>query len=139
MSGDPTKPDWRHTSRLSTGQRATAALLLLLLESEAPLIVDQPEDDLDNRFIANGIVPRLRNEKRLRQFVFSTHNANVPVLGDAELILGMDAEGDGESGVATIPEAWRGSIDCPEIQELVEGVLEGGKAAFETRRRKYGF
>jgi hypothetical protein len=139
VSGDPKSPEWRPMSRLSTGQKATAALLLLLLETEAPLIVDQPEDDLDNRFIADGIVPRLRKEKLRRQFVFSTHNANLPVLGDAELILGMDAEGEAESGVAQIPESWRGSIDRPEIQEIVEEILEGGKAAFETRRRKYGF
>ena len=139
VSGDPKAPEWRPMSRLSTGQKATAALLLLLLETDAPLIVDQPEDDLDNRFIANVIVPSLRKEKLRRQFVFCTHNANLPVLGDAELILAMDAEGDAESGVAEIPEAWRGSIDCPEIQEVVEDILEGGKAAFETRRRKYGF
>ena len=53
-------------------------LLLLLLESEAPLVVDQPEDDLDNRFITEGVVPIMRQEKRRRQFVFSTHNANIP-------------------------------------------------------------
>lgn len=139
VSADPKKPEWREMSRLSTGQRATAALLLLLIETEAPLIVDQPEDDLDNRFIADGIVPRLRKEKLRRQFLFSTHNANVPVLGDAELILGIDAEGDGESGIARVPEEWRGSIDCPSIQDVVESILEGGKAAFETRRQKYGF
>jgi hypothetical protein len=60
----------------------------------APLIVDQPEDDLDNRFITEGVVPIMRREKRRRQFIFSTHNANIPVLGDAELIVGMTATGD---------------------------------------------
>ena len=81
-TGDP--PDWQALEDLSTGQKATALLLLLLLESDAPLIVDQPEDDLDNRFITDGVVPRMRQEKRRRQFIFSTHNANIPVLGDAE-------------------------------------------------------
>ena len=82
-------PVWQALEELSTGQKATAVLLLLLLESEAPLVVDQPEDDLDNRFITEGIVPKMREEKRRRQFVFSTHNANIPVLGDAELIVGL--------------------------------------------------
>ena len=86
-SGDDL-PSWHSLDELSTGQKATAVLLLLLLESDAPLIVDQPEDDLDNRFITDGVVPKMREEKRRRQFVFSTHNANIPVLGDAELILG---------------------------------------------------
>jgi len=57
-----------------------------LLESDAPLVIDQPEDDLDNRFITEVVVPKMGDEKRRRQFIFSTHNANIPVLGDAELI-----------------------------------------------------
>jgi ABC-type lipoprotein export system ATPase subunit len=76
---------WQTLEALSTGQKATAVLLLLLLESDAPLIVDQPEDDLDNRFITDGVVPTMKDEKRKRQFIFSTHNANIPVLADAEL------------------------------------------------------
>ena len=134
-------PDWQPLESLSTGQKATAILLLLLLESDAPLIVDQPEDDLDNRFITEGIVPKMREEKRRRQFIFSTHNANIPVLGDAELILGLSASGSVESaqGRARISTELMGSIDAPSVRELVEEILEGGKAAFETRRRKYGF
>ena len=64
--GEP--PVWQTLQALSTGQKATAVLLLLLLESEAPLVVDQPEDDLDNRFITEGVVPIMRQEKRRRQF-----------------------------------------------------------------------
>lgn len=114
-------------------------LLLLLLESAAPLVVDQPEDDLDNRFITEEIVPRMREEKRRRQFLFATHNANIPVLGDAELILGLSASGEGESGSAkTVPE-YTGSIDARPVRELIQELLEGGEDAFERRRRKYGF
>ena len=87
--GASVAPTWKELGQLSTGQKATAVLLLLLLESDAPLIVDQPEDDLDNHFIADCIVPAMREEKRKRQFVFSTHNANIPVLGDAEQIVGL--------------------------------------------------
>ena len=138
-AGSP--PSWQELDRLSTGQKATAVLLLMLLESDAPLIVDQPEDDLDNRFITEGVVPRMREEKRRRQFIFSTHNANIPVLGDAELILGLTSSGSGdvEAGKARLASEHMGSIDAQSVRELVEEVLEGGKDAFETRRLKYGF
>lgn len=132
-------PVWQDLSELSTGQKATAILLLLLLESKAPLIVDQPEDDLDNRFITDGVVPKMREEKRRRQFIFATHNANIPVLGDAELILGLKAVGEAGQGHAEIPVEHMGSIDGRPVRELVEEVLEGGKEAFEMRRLKYGF
>ncbi|MDE2822853.1 MAG: AAA family ATPase [Chloroflexota bacterium] len=136
-AGEP--PSWHALDDLSTGQKATAVLLLLLLESDAPLIVDQPEDDLDNRFITEGVVPRMRDEKRHRQFVFSTHNANIPVLGDAELILGLTAAGEAGDGHARIASEHIGSIDAQSVRELVEELLEGGKDAFEKRRLKYGF
>lgn len=135
-SGDP--PVWRSLEDLSTGQKATAVLLLLLLESDSPLIIDQPEDDLDNRFITEGIVPRMREAKRRRQFVFSTHNANIPVLGDAELILGLTASGEGDGNARFAPNHI-GSIDDRAVRELIEELLEGGKDAFERRRMKYGF
>src|SRR6266704_2576893 len=135
-SGEP--PNWRALEDLSTGQKATAVLLLLLLESDAPLMVDQPEDDLDNRFITEGVVPRMRDEKHRRQFVFSTHNANIPVLGDAELILGLSASGEAGQGSGRIPPEHMGSIDSKRVRELVEEILEGGKEAFEMRRLKYG-
>jgi len=130
---------WQRLDHLSTGQKATAVLLLLLLESAAPLVVDQPEDDLDNRFITEGVVPIMRDEKLRRQFVFSTHNANIPVLGDAELILGLGAKGEGKEGQASILPKYMGSIDDQPVRELVEEILEGGKTAFEMRLLKYGF
>ena len=131
--GEPA--NWQTLQALSTGQKATAILLLLLLESGAPLVVDQPEDDLDNRFITEGVVPIMRQEKRRRQFIFSTHNANIPVLGDAELILGLATR----KGQARIAREHMGSIDSAPVRELVEEILEGGKTAFEMRRSKYGF
>ena len=137
------QPIWKTLQELSTGQKATAVLLLLLLESKAPLVVDQPEDDLDNRFITEGVVPIMRQEKQRRQFVFSTHNANIPVLGDSELILGLDSRGEiqereGQKLGRIMPEHMS-SIDSNPVRELVEEILEGGKDAFEMRRRKYGF
>lgn len=142
-SGDQRDEVWQSLDQLSKGQKATAVLLLLLLDSDAPLIIDQPEDDLDNRFISEVIVEKMRESKRRRQFVFSTHNANIPVLGDAELILGLDATGEVDDvegvGHAFIDPEHMGSIDSSPVRTLVEEVLEGGKDAFERRRRKYGF
>lgn len=132
-------PIWQELNELSTGQKATAVLLLLLLDSDAPLIVDQPEDDLDNRFITEGIVPRMREAKQRRQFIFSTHNANIPVLGDAEMILGLSTHNEAGRGYASIAIGHMGSIDSQPVRELVEEILEGGREAFEIRRRKYGF
>lgn len=135
--GDP--PTWQTLESLSTGQKATAVLLLLLLESDAPLVVDQPEDDLDNRFITDGVVPTMKNEKRKRQFVFSTHNANIPVLGDAELIIGLSTGAQNDAVQGRVKNNHMGSIDIGPVRIMVEEILEGGKTAFEMRRQKYGF
>ena len=139
VAADNQPPMWQALEDLSTGQKATAVLLLLLLESNAPLVVDQPEDDLDNRFISDGIVPKMREEKRRRQFIFATHNANIPVLADAELIVGLTAYGEAGQGKAKMPQEHMGSIDTQAVREMVEEILEGGKDAFEMRRLKYGF
>lgn len=125
----------RGLDELSKGQRATALLLLLLGASDAPLVIDQPEDDLDNRFVYDGIVQRLRELKGTRQIIASTHNANVPVLGDAELIVAL--EGDGQHGWPVVNGI--GSLDDASIRALAESLLEGGPAAFNARQHLYGF
>ncbi|MDQ8040867.1 hypothetical protein RDI86_03275 [Cellulosimicrobium sp. XJ-DQ-B-000] len=125
----------RSLDQLSKGQRATALLLLLLGASDAPLIIDQPEDDLDNNFVYKGVVRHLRELKGKRQIIASTHNANVPVLGDAELIVVLESHGShgrpSEAGV--------GSLDDRAIRSLAENILEGGPAAFNARHHLYGF
>ena len=120
---------------LSKGQKATALLMLLLGASDSPLIIDQPEDDLDNRFVYDGVVQRLRDLKGKRQVIVSTHNANIPVLGDAELVIGLEGNGT---------RSWPirdgiGSLDSAEIRSLAEDLLEGGRSAFEARKYLYGF
>lgn len=125
----------RTMDQLSKGQRATALLLLLLGASDAPLIIDQPEDDLDNNFVYKGVVKNLRALKGKRQVVASTHNANVPVLGDAELIVAL--ESDGTHGKPA--EGGVGSLDDRTIRALAENILEGGPAAFNARHHLYGF
>lgn len=126
---------FRPIDDLSTGQQCTAVLHLLLLDNEDPLILDQPEDNLDNAFIAERIVAELRSAKLTRQFIFATHNANIPVFGDAEWIGVLSVE----DGKGRILPRQQGAIDLPEIQRLAADILEGGEAAFNQRRQKYGF
>jgi ABC-type lipoprotein export system ATPase subunit len=126
---------FRELERLSTGQQCTAILHLLLLENPDPLVMDQPEDNLDNAFIAERIVQELRAAKTERQFLFATHNANIPVFGDAEWIGVCSASEDH----AEMPPEAQGSIDIPAIRDQVANILEGGREAFMQRKEKYGF
>ena len=123
---------YREVGRLSTGQQCTAVLHLLLLDNPDTLVIDQPEDNLDNAFIADHIVNELRNSKTKRQFIFATHNANIPVFGDAEWI-GILHEHEGRAQIQA-----SGSIDADDVKELAASILEGGKEAFNRRREKYG-
>ncbi len=127
--------NYRELERLSTGQQCTAILHLLLLSNLDPLIMDQPEDNLDNAFIADRIVSELRSAKIARQFIFATHNANIPVFGDAEWIgVFSAAEGHG-----SLPAGYQGAIDVPGIRDKAAEILEGGKTAFNQRKAKYGY
>lgn len=128
-------PVFRPLEKLSTGQQCTAILHMLLLENVDPLVMDQPEDNLDNAFIADRIVHELRAAKTKRQFLFATHNANIPVFGDAEWIGVFTAsENHGSLGVEA-----QGSIDVPTIRDQVADILEGGRDAFIQRKEKYEF
>jgi ABC-type lipoprotein export system ATPase subunit len=128
-------PVYRPLERLSTGQQCTAILHLLLLDNRDPLVMDQPEDNLDNAFIAERIVRELRKAKTQRQFIFATHNANIPVFGDAEWI-GVFTATDAHGSLGA--EA-QGSIDVPAIRDSVATILEGGRDAFMQRKAKYEF
>ncbi len=130
-----TGEQYRTLERLSTGQQCTAILNLLLLDNQDPLITDQPEDNLDNAFIAERIVKELRTAKTERQFLFATHNANILVFGDAEWVGVCSAS----EGGAKLPNEAQGSIDIPAVRDQVVSILEGGKVAFMQRKEKYGF
>lgn len=119
--------------QLSDGQRHTILLTMAMLaESNVPLVIDQPEDDLDNAFIFSSIVETLRSVKEKRQVILVTHNSNIAVLGDSELLLPMKRTDDhGE-----IEE--RGSIDKATTKALVQKILEGGSDAFNRRKEIYG-
>ena len=130
-----TSEHYRALDRLSTGQQCTAILHLLLLDNPDPLIMDQPEDNLDNAFIAERIVQELRAAKTERQFLFATHNPNIPVFGDAEWIGVCSASEDR----AEMSVEAQGFIDTPAIRNQVASILEGGEEAFMQRKEKYGF
>ena len=89
--GSPATSRWTPIEQASPGQRSTAMLALALSSGDEPLIIDQPEDDLDNRFIYDEVVKILSLVCRSRQVIVATHNANIPILGDAELIIALDA------------------------------------------------
>lgn len=125
--------NFKSLNRLSKGQQCTAILNILMLDNHDPLIIDQPEDNLDNSYIANNFVDGLRDYKLNRQFVFATHNANIPVFGDSELIMVME-EIDGQGG---IEDDCIGSVDNPNVKSAVVNTLEGGQTAFQMRRAKY--
>ena len=116
--------------QLSQGQMATALLPLILRSADFPLIFDQPEDDLDNRFIYKTLIEIVRNLKRERQLIFVTHNANIPVLGEADQIVVMQMQTPLTAG-----EPVCGGVD--EVKEHILNLLEGGKEAFRQRQEKY--
>ncbi|MGA8029628.1 MAG: hypothetical protein WB992_20995 [Bryobacteraceae bacterium] len=116
--------------QLSEGQRATALLPLILRSASCPLIFDQPEDDLDNSFIFQVLVKNILHLKHRRQLIFVTHNANIPVLGEAERIVVMEMERPTKAAPAKT-----GTLD--ERKEEILHLLEGGKEAFEHRERRY--
>lgn len=119
-------------SRHSLGQRASALILFLLAQKDTDvLIIDQPEDDLDNQTIYEEVISEIVKLKSQMQFIFATHNANIPVLGESEKVVACDFE-DGNS-----IELKEGSIDTPEIQKAIVSIMEGGETAFNRRREIY--
>ncbi|MCK9436824.1 TrlF family AAA-like ATPase [Dysgonomonas gadei] len=120
-------------SQLSLGQQQSILLgILLLSKSDKPLIIDQPEDNLDSEFIFKTIVMNLRKIKEARQVIIVTHNPNIAVLGDAELIIPLKST----SIKSHVMSA--GSIDRKETREMCCDILEGGKNAFKQRQTIYG-
>lgn len=120
----------------SAGQQATALLSVLLNQEGIPLLIDQPEDDIDNRAI-NDITKNIWEAKSKRQLIFTSHNANLVVNGDAELVVCCDYK---ESSQQTQGEIkFEGSIDNAEIKNEITTIMEGGEKAFILRKEKYGF
>jgi ABC-type transport system involved in cytochrome bd biosynthesis fused ATPase/permease subunit len=110
-------------------------LLSLLLETvdDRPLVIDQPEDELDNRFLAETVLPALKKLKGRRQVIVATHNANIVVNGDADMVIQLEATAN-HGRVAC-----SGAIEEPEVRNAIVRTVDGGDDAFRLRRLKYGF
>ena len=121
--------NFKETAELSTGQKCTTILPILLLDSENPLLIDQPEDNLDNRFVFENVVGKIGVIKRQRQLIFVTHNPNIPVLGDADRVFVMDSDGTTARTVNV------GSVD--DCKSNIVTLLEGGADAFRRRGQRY--
>lgn len=132
-------PDSRHVTfdgkrinELSLGKRAMALLVLLLSLKDYPvIIIDQPEDDLDNETIHRMIVEPLREHKGQTQFIVATHNPNIPVLADAEQVIDCHETEKGQY------EQHHGSLDKPSTKNAIITIMEGGEEAFERRHEIY--
>ncbi len=121
---------FKDASELSQGQKCTALLPILLARRDTPLVIDQPEDNLDNHFIYETVVESILRLKPGRQMIFITHNANIPVLGEAEMVVVMNS--DGQRGF--VQKA--GTVD--QCRDEIIDLLEGGEEAFQLRRKRYG-
>lgn len=119
-------------TRGSPGQKSAAVLAFLLSHGNEPIILDQPEDDLDNHLIYDLIVQQLRENKTRRQVIVATHNPNIVVNGDAEQVVAMDHLG----GQCTVAPEGTGTLSDIGVREEVCRVMEGGRRAFERRYRR---
>ena len=128
--GQTEERNYRLTEELSLGQRCTAVLPIIFAISSNPLFIDQPEDNLDNKFITNEIHEIIRSQKENRQLVFITHNPNIPVLSDAESNVFLSY--DKTARVAS-------NGDIAEVKNQIVRILEGGKNAFLKRKEIYGY
>jgi ABC-type Na+ transport system ATPase subunit NatA len=105
-------------------------LFILSQNDNDVIIIDQPEDDLDNQVVYTEFIKKLKEKKSNTQFIFSTHNANIPVLGDAERIVAADST----DGIMCVDA---GTIDSKESQEKIVNIMEGGPDAFKRRNDIY--
>ena len=122
---------FKNSEQVSIGQRCTMVLPILLEQHGGILLVDQPEDHLDNSFVASTVVRALHRRDPLDQLILISHNANIPVLGDADLIVLL--ESDGKRGF--IKHA--GALDDEGSVRAITDVMEGGAEAFSRRAEFY--
>lgn len=118
---------------LSEGQRNTAVLKLLLAQGDGPIVIDQPEDELDSNFIYHELVPLLRKVKNRRQLILATHNANLPVNADTDLVYALDVK-KGRGELIAV-----GGLDQTATADAVLNIMEGSAEAFKRRLDKYHF
>ena len=123
--------NFRPLNVASAGQKTTSILTFILSFGDVPLILDQPEDDLDNRLVYDLIVDKLRQIKEHRQVIIVTHNANIPVNGDAEYVISL------ASNSKTLKIETQGALENETIKHEICDVMEGGEDAFKIRAKRY--
>lgn len=145
--GRPDRPeDWQPVVQGSPGQRTAAMLAFVLHHGKEPLVLDQPEDDLDSEWIFKLVVKELRQSRWHRQLIVVSHNANIPVLGDAEQVIALEnrsgklairctTEVLADGSLTVIPHV--GPVESPHVRKDIQAIMEGGVAAFVLREQKY--
>jgi ABC-type lipoprotein export system ATPase subunit len=128
--GGVLEENYRKSDELSMGQRCTTVLPIIFAVSENPLIIDQPEDNLDNKYISGKIHDIIRSQKEQRQLILITHNPNIPVLSESENNIFLKY--DRKSGIENT-----GRVD--DVKDNIIELLEGGESAFKTRKLTYGY
>jgi hypothetical protein len=132
----PGEEEYTGLKDLSPGERAVVLLTVAFAGGEGPLVIDQPEDELGQALVTADIVETIRRRKANRQFVVVTHNANIPVLGDAEGVFAMRNEFDGVTRKRRCKVQDAGAIECEPIKTALLG-LEGGRDSFLKRQERY--
>ena len=125
-------PDHKDIADLSTGQRCTVILPIVLRHTDRLLIVDQPEDHIDNGFIVDTLIRSILARSANGQILFSTHNANIPVLGNANFVLQLGSDGKRGFPLTAAP------LTAPAVVKAITTIMEGGAQAFASRARFYG-
>jgi DNA repair exonuclease SbcCD ATPase subunit len=128
--GDMLEENYRKSDELSMGQRCTTVLPIIFAVSENPLIIDQPEDNLDNKYISDKIHDIIRKQKEERQLILITHNPNIPVLSESEHNIFLKYDRKSSVDLA-------GNVD--EVKNRIIELLEGGEIAFKRRKETYGY
>ena len=141
--GDPAvDADWKALTAGSPGQRSAAMLSFVMHHGGEPLVLDQPEDDLDTEWITQLVVRQLRTSRWTRQLVVVTHNANIPVNADAERVIVMENHNGGirvrqtsdRSGSISVHA---GALEQPHVRRDIQRIMEGGVIAFVRREKRY--
>jgi len=120
-------------SMLAREELVCSGLAMLLSQGEGPLVFDQPEDEVDSNFVYRELVSLLRRIKNERQVVLVTHNANLPVNGDAEMVYALETR-DGRGRKLA-----EGGLDNSAVSQAVLEIMEGSEGAFKRRHEKYHF
>lgn len=146
-NGSPARDeDWQSITQGSPGQRTAAMLAFVLHHGREPLVLDQPEDDLDSEWISKLVVKELRQSRWHRQLIVVSHNANIPVLGDAEQVVALENTGGALSvrrtevagpDNTTHTVLHIGPVENSYVRKDVQAIMEGGVAAFVRREKKY--